>query len=81
MPHRTSEYAGNRVLKTLGAAIRAARKARDLSQESLAVDAGVDRSYLGALERGEVNVTVMVISRVCDALRIKPSELLRRAGV
>lgn len=61
--------------------MRAARKERGLSQEELAVDADVERSYLGAIERAEVNVTLEVIARICGALKIKPSELLAKAGL
>lgn len=80
MPHK-STHAGNRALVALGKALRAARKEKGLSQEDLATDAEVERSYLGAIERGEVNVTVLVIARVCRELKVKPSELMARAGL
>ena len=80
MPHK-SVLAGDKTLRALGIALRAARKERGLSQELLAVDAGVERSYLGAIERAEVNVTVEVITRICRALKVKPSELFANAGL
>ena len=80
MPHK-SVLAGEPKLKALGAALRAARHDRGLSQEDLATDAHVERSYLGAIERAEVNVTLIVLTRVCRALKLKPSELLLKAGM
>ena len=47
-----------------------------VSQEALAVDADLDRSYVGGIERGEHNLTVMNIVKIAAALQIKPSELL-----
>lgn len=78
MPHK-SVLAGERRLRAVGSALRDFRKEVGLSQELLAVDASVERSYLGAIERGEVNVTLLVIARLCRALNIKPSELLAKA--
>lgn len=80
MPHK-SVLAGDKSLKALGEALRAVRKERGLSQEELAVDASVERSYLGAIERAEVNVTVEVVTRICRALKVKPSELFANAGL
>ena len=64
-----------------GVAIRSARKSSDLSQEALAVDAELDRSYMGGIERGEHNPTLMNICRISAALDLKPSELLASAGL
>jgi transcriptional regulator with XRE-family HTH domain len=55
--------------------LRRLRVARDVSQERLAFDSGVDRSYLGGLERGEENPTVEVLERLADTLGIKLAEL------
>jgi len=79
MAKRSPTYAGDKVLVDLGAAIRRARKAEGLSQEALAVDAQLDRSYMGGIERGEHNLTIMNLTRIADALRVKPSELLASA--
>lgn len=46
-------------LKALGEAVRSARKAAGLSQEALADAAGIDRSHMGRIERGERNVTLL----------------------
>ncbi|EMB2610197.1 TPA: helix-turn-helix transcriptional regulator [Pseudomonas aeruginosa] len=68
-------------LKKLGAAIRARRLALDLSQEALADAAGVDRSHMGKIERGERNVTFLNILRIAAAVQCKPSELLIDASL
>jgi transcriptional regulator with XRE-family HTH domain len=57
--------------------IRRLRTAAGLSQEVLAVDAGVDRSYMSRLERGTVSAGVDVLEKVADALRCKLAELFR----
>jgi transcriptional regulator with XRE-family HTH domain len=51
--------------------LRRLRVARDVSQERLAFDSGVDRSYLGGLERGEENPTVDVLERLAETLTVK----------
>lgn len=68
-------------LKALGAAIRARRKAVGMSQEALADAAGVDRSHMGKVERGERNVTILNVVRIAAALSERPSELLSAAGM
>ncbi|WDJ45265.1 helix-turn-helix transcriptional regulator [Xanthomonas campestris pv. campestris] len=52
------------------------RKERGLSQEDLAEAAGVHRTYIGMLERGEKNVTIYNIERIALALRVRPGSLL-----
>ncbi|MGR3894361.1 helix-turn-helix domain-containing protein [Pseudomonas sp. 1176_21] len=68
-------------LKKLGAAIRARRLALALSQEALADAAGVDRSHMGKIERGERNVTFLNLLRIAGAVGCKPSELLVDASL
>lgn len=57
------------ILLELGKRIRAQRKSIGLTQEALALVANVDRSYYGAVERGERNITFLVLYRLCLALR------------
>ncbi|TPE62309.1 helix-turn-helix transcriptional regulator [Sandaracinobacter neustonicus] len=64
------------MLTALGAAIRSARQAKELSQEALADAAGIDRSHMGKIERGERNVTILNIARIAKALSSSPSTLL-----
>lgn len=71
----------DRKLLKLGQAIRAERKAAGLSQEALADAAGIDRSHMGKIERGERNVTLLNVAKIADALKTKPSELLTHAGL
>ena len=64
----------------LGDAIRGARAERGLSQEALADAAGIDRSHMGKIERGERNVTVLNIKRIGGALGIPVSQVFVLAG-
>lgn len=65
--------------KRLGAVIQEKRKEFGFSQEAFAAKCGVHRTYMGAIERGERNISLMNILRVANALKIKPSELLGMA--
>jgi len=81
MAKPSPKHAGNQVLVDLGAAIRSARTAKGLSQEALAVDANLDRSYMGGVERGEHNLALMNIVKIANAVGLKPSELLASSGL
>jgi transcriptional regulator with XRE-family HTH domain len=52
----------------VGAAIRAIRTGQSIPQERLAALAGVDRAFMGRLERGETNPSVETLAKVADAL-------------
>jgi len=80
MAKPSPKHAGNQTLVALGLAIRAERLTLGLSQEALAVDAEHDRSYMGGVERGEHNLTLMGLSKIAIALNLKPSDLLQKAG-
>lgn len=56
--------------------VRRLRTERGMSQEQLAEAAGVHRTYVGMLERGEKNVTIYNIERIAKALAVDPSVLL-----
>lgn len=55
-------------LKTLGLRIREKRKSVGWTQEDLADQAGIDRSYIGGVERGERNLTFNTLCQICQAL-------------
>ena len=61
-----------------GKAVRELRKERGLSQEPFADLAGIDRSYMGHIERGEKNVTLTKIYQLTSALGITVLELFKR---
>ncbi|WP_265563871.1 helix-turn-helix domain-containing protein [Sphingomicrobium arenosum] len=67
------------MLERLGTAVRSARKEAGFSQEALADAAGLDRSHMGKIERGERNVSVLNVVRIADALECTPSELFKAA--
>lgn len=62
--------------KSLGAKIRLERKQKKLSQDSLALLCGLDRSYMGRIERGEVNITVEKLYQIAAVLECEPADLL-----
>lgn len=55
-------------LDILGQRIRARRKELGMSQEGLAHEAGLDRSYVGRIERGEHNLTFVALVKLCRAM-------------
>lgn len=65
------------VQRRFGARLRRLRKERGLSQEAVALTSDLDRSYLGAIERGERNVSLVNIHRIARALQIEAAELFR----
>lgn len=76
MAKPSPSFSGNPALVKLGAAIRAARLDKQLSQEALADKSNIDRSYIGGVERGEHNVAVINLLKIADALDLKLSDLL-----
>lgn len=65
------------LLKKLGNKIRMLRTERNLNQEELADMSGIERSYMGAIERGERNPSFDKLTSIAKALKISPSELLK----
>ncbi|MHA3104297.1 helix-turn-helix domain-containing protein [Acinetobacter sp. ANC 3791] len=62
----------------IGHAIRNYRIDQNITQEKLALLCNIDRSYLGRIERGEVNITVLKLYEIAQTLQIEPHELLPR---
>ncbi|MCI1142560.1 helix-turn-helix domain-containing protein [Sphingomonas sp. WKB10] len=63
----------------IGETIRNERRRSGLSQEALADEAGLDRSHLGRIERGERNLTLLNLFRIADALGTRASDILAGA--
>jgi len=61
--------------------VRKLRQAQGVSQEALADLAGVDRSYMGGVERGEHNLALVNIKKIADALKLSVSEVMGKAGL
>ncbi|MFY9225644.1 MAG: helix-turn-helix transcriptional regulator [Blastocatellia bacterium] len=59
-----------------GNRLRQLRKEKGLSQEALAYEASLDRSYVGQVERGECNISLINICKLANALNLPPSKLL-----
>ena len=59
-----------------GKRVREMRKSKGISQERLAEMAGIDRSYMGNIERGEKNITLKKAYEICDALEIEIQDLI-----
>ena len=57
--------------------LRRLRNAKGLSQDDLAYEAGVSRSYLSQLEKGSFYASLKIVGRLCDALAVEPCELLK----
>lgn len=70
------EAAKEAILKRFGETFRAERLKAGLSQEELANRAGLDRTYVGGVERGERNVSLVNLVRLARALGISVADLL-----
>ncbi|MBX2868817.1 MAG: helix-turn-helix domain-containing protein [Acidiferrobacterales bacterium] len=71
---------GSLVCEAFGRNLRAIRKSKGFSQERLAHDAGIDRSYVGKVERGEVNITIEKIYILARCLKCSPKDLIPDDG-
>lgn len=67
--------------RRIGETIRKLREEKGVSQEQFAELTGHHRTYIGFLERGERTPNIATLQRVADALQLKLSELLSRAGL
>jgi transcriptional regulator with XRE-family HTH domain len=63
------------LLVALGATIRKVRRSKGYSQESFAIEAGLDRSYYGGIERGERNVAALNLILIAKVLGVEVGEL------
>jgi transcriptional regulator with XRE-family HTH domain len=67
------------LLQALGEALRDQRIRTRHSQESLSLQTGVHRNYIGGIERAERRPTVQMVATLAVALGVRPSELLAEA--
>lgn len=63
-------------LARFGRRVRAERETQGLSQEELAVRADLHRTYIGGVERGERNISLLNLLRIARALGVSPADLL-----
>ena len=62
----------------LGAILKQARESAGLTQEQLALDAGVDRTYISQLERDKKSPTIQMLFRLCRAMKSSPTQLIAK---
>lgn len=65
----------NKTLIEIGNNIRSLRLSRNLSQEQLAFEVGLHRTYIGAVERGEKNITILNLIKIKNALNVSMSQI------
>lgn len=63
------------IQKKFGNRVRELRKLKGLSQEALALECDLDRTYIGGVERGERNISLLNIHKIAHALKIGTKEL------
>ncbi len=68
------------VRKRVGLNLRKFRTERGLSQEALAFECGLHRTYISGVERGVRNPTVLVLEQIAMALKVPSSRLLEEVG-
>jgi transcriptional regulator with XRE-family HTH domain len=61
----------------VGTNVRKSRQAPGLTQEQLAFAAEIDLTYVGGIERGKRNPSVVVLARIAEALSVEPGDLLK----
>jgi transcriptional regulator with XRE-family HTH domain len=71
---QTPEY--EQLCNILAANVRRVRRARGVSQEQLAFDAEIDRTYVSQIERSVINPSLLVLHKVAIALKVTVVELL-----
>lgn len=81
MENSPNDSVGEETKKAFGRAVRERRDELEISQEELGHRSGLDRSYVGGVERGERNIAVVNIVVVAKALDLTAAELLRRSGL
>ncbi len=65
------------ILERFGQRVRELRRAEGMSQEAFAAKCGLDRTYVGGIERGERNVALRNIDLIAKTLKVNLSELMQ----
>jgi len=68
------------VLRDLGRRIREFRKMKGWSQEQFSMECGLHRTYIGSIERGEKNITVLNLIKIKETLGVRIENLLPETG-
>jgi transcriptional regulator with XRE-family HTH domain len=68
-------------VKAFGLVIKALRRSQNLSQEALAFEASIDRTFLSQLETGRKQPSLLTIFRLSAALKLEASELLKQVEI
>ncbi|WP_338553038.1 helix-turn-helix domain-containing protein [Paenibacillus sp. KS-LC4] len=74
--YQKNEKTNEDFLRQVGKKVKFFRHLKGITQEALAHDAGLDRTFLGYVERGEKNISVLNLKNIADALEVEISELL-----
>ena len=69
-----------KIKEAIGTYIKTARAEKNISQHDLAMMTGIDRSYIANIELGKRNLSIIILYKISEALSIKPSELIKKAG-
>ncbi|MGD0858787.1 MAG: helix-turn-helix transcriptional regulator [Terracidiphilus sp.] len=64
-----------RLQQSFGNRVRELRKRKQLSQETLALACNLDRTYIGGVERGERNISLVNIHKIAEALGVEAREM------
>jgi transcriptional regulator with XRE-family HTH domain len=63
-------------LKEIGKRIRDIRNNVSMSQSELAFEIGTDKAYVSRIERGEVNIGVLLVKKICTALKVTSKDIM-----
>lgn len=81
MPRPSPRHAHAAELVAFGLAVRERRLELGISQEALADDAAIDRSYMSSIERGLQNIGIVLAARIAAALKLSLAELVSKAAL